>query len=131
MSDAEVIELASNLKKGVPMATPVFDGASEEEIKNLLTLADLPTSGQTTLHDGRTGEQFDRPVTVGLHVHVEVEPPGRRQDACPFHRTVQPGHPAAAGRQMILHEAACLAQECAFLKRAVALARWLGPGNDR
>ena len=65
MTDAEVIELASNLKKGVPMATPVFDGASEEEIKNLLTLADLPTSGQTTLHDGRTGEQFDRPVTVG------------------------------------------------------------------
>jgi DNA-directed RNA polymerase subunit beta len=65
MSDAEVIELASNLKKGVPMATPVFDGASEEEIKSLLTLADLPTSGQTTLHDGRTGEQFDRPVTVG------------------------------------------------------------------
>jgi DNA-directed RNA polymerase subunit beta len=65
MSDAEVIELASNLKKGVPMATPVFDGASEEEIKNLLTLAELPTSGQTTLHDGRTGEQFDRPVTVG------------------------------------------------------------------
>jgi DNA-directed RNA polymerase subunit beta len=65
MSDAEIIELASNLKKGVPMATPVFDGASEEEIKNLLTLADLPTSGQTTLHDGRTGEQFERPVTVG------------------------------------------------------------------
>jgi DNA-directed RNA polymerase subunit beta len=65
MTDAEVIELASNLKKGVPMATPVFDGASEEEIKNLLTLADLPTSGQTTLHDGRTGERFDRPVTVG------------------------------------------------------------------
>jgi len=65
MSDAEVIELASNLKKGVPMATPVFDGASEDEIKNLLTLADLPTSGQTTLHDGRTGEQFERPVTVG------------------------------------------------------------------
>jgi DNA-directed RNA polymerase subunit beta len=65
MSDAEVLELSRNLKKGVPMATPVFDGASEEEIKNLLTLADLPTSGQTTLHDGRTGEQFERPVTVG------------------------------------------------------------------
>ena len=48
MSDAEVLELARNLKKGVPMATPVFDGASEEEIKNLLALADLPTSGQTT-----------------------------------------------------------------------------------
>jgi len=65
LTDAEVLELASNLRKGVPMATPVFDGASEEEIKNLLTLADLPTSGQTTLHDGRTGEQFERPVTVG------------------------------------------------------------------
>jgi DNA-directed RNA polymerase subunit beta len=65
MSDAEVLELARNLKKGVPMASPVFDGASEEEIKNLLALADLPTSGQTTLHDGRTGEQFERPVTVG------------------------------------------------------------------
>src|SRR6202453_3870 len=65
LSDAEVFELAGNLKRGVPMATPVFDGASEDEIKNLLTLADLPTSGQTTLHNGRTGEQFERPVTVG------------------------------------------------------------------
>jgi DNA-directed RNA polymerase subunit beta len=65
LSDAEVVELASNLRHGVPMATPVFDGASEEEIKSLLALADLPTSGQTTLHDGRTGEQFERPVTVG------------------------------------------------------------------
>src|SRR5260370_252016 len=65
MSDAEVIELASNLKKGVPMATPAFDAATEEQNKTLLTLADLPTSGQTTLHDGRTGEQFERPVTVG------------------------------------------------------------------
>jgi DNA-directed RNA polymerase subunit beta len=65
LSDAEVVELAGNLRHGVPMATPVFDGASEEEIKHLLTLADLPTSGQTVLHDGRTGEQFERPVTVG------------------------------------------------------------------
>ncbi|MGD0504457.1 MAG: DNA-directed RNA polymerase subunit beta [Steroidobacteraceae bacterium] len=65
LSDAEVVELASNLRHGVPMATPVFDGASEEEIKGLLALADLPASGQTTLHDGRTGEQFERPVTVG------------------------------------------------------------------
>ena len=65
LTDAEVIELAGNLKHGVPMATPVFDGASEEEIKSLLALADLPTSGQTILHDGRTGEQFERPVTVG------------------------------------------------------------------
>jgi DNA-directed RNA polymerase subunit beta len=65
LSDAEVVELAGNLRHGVPMATPVFDGASEDEIKRMLALADLPTSGQTVLHDGRTGEQFERPVTVG------------------------------------------------------------------
>ena len=65
LTDVELAELASNLKEGVPMATPVFDGASEEEIKNLLKLADLPTSGQTTLYDGRTGEKFEREITVG------------------------------------------------------------------
>ncbi len=64
-SDEEIVELASNLKQGVPTATPVFDGASEEEIKNMLALAELPESGQTTLYDGRTGEAFDRQVTVG------------------------------------------------------------------
>ncbi len=65
LSDEEVIEMAGNLRGGVPMATPVFDGAAEAEIKGMLELADLPTSGQTTLFDGRTGEKFDRPVTVG------------------------------------------------------------------
>ena len=65
LSDDEIEELANNLRDGVPMATPVFDGASEEEIKQLLDLADLPRSGQTTLYDGRTGRPFDRPVTVG------------------------------------------------------------------
>ncbi|MES9844538.1 MAG: DNA-directed RNA polymerase subunit beta [Candidatus Sedimenticola sp. 6PFRAG5] len=65
LSDEEVVELSSNLRKGVPTATPVFDGASEEEIKGMLRLADLPESGQTTLYDGRTGESFDRPITVG------------------------------------------------------------------
>jgi DNA-directed RNA polymerase subunit beta len=64
-SDEEVVELASNLRKGVPVATPVFDGATEDDIKDLLELAGLPRSGQTTLYDGRTGEAFDRPVTVG------------------------------------------------------------------
>ncbi len=64
-SDEEITKLAGNLKGGVPMATPVFDGASEEEIKRMLELAGLPATGQTTLHDGRTGEAFDRPVTVG------------------------------------------------------------------
>jgi len=65
MTDDEILEMAKNLKKGVPMGTPVFEGATEQEIKSMLTLADLPTSGQTTLVDGRTGEAFDRPVTVG------------------------------------------------------------------
>ena len=65
LSDDEVMEMAGNLTGGVPMATPVFDGAAESEIKSLLELADLPVSGQTTLYDGRTGDKFDRPVTVG------------------------------------------------------------------
>jgi len=64
-SDEEIVALANNLRKGVPMATPVFDGASEEEIKRMLRLAGLPESGQTTLYNGRTGETFERPVTVG------------------------------------------------------------------
>jgi DNA-directed RNA polymerase subunit beta len=65
LNDQEISELARNLSNGVPMATPVFDGASEEEIKHLLKLADLPTNGQTYLYDGRTGERFERQVTVG------------------------------------------------------------------
>ena len=64
-SDEEIVELAGNLTNGVPTATPVFDGASEAEIKGLLKLADLDASGQSTLWDGRTGEKFDRDVTVG------------------------------------------------------------------
>ncbi|MEQ1532467.1 MAG: DNA-directed RNA polymerase subunit beta [Sideroxydans sp.] len=68
-TDEEVIEMSRNLRAGVPFATPVFDGASEEEIKELLELADLPTSGQIQLYDGRTGDAFDRKVTVG-YMHV-------------------------------------------------------------
>jgi DNA-directed RNA polymerase subunit beta len=64
-SAAEIRVMAENLKGGVPMATPVFDGAPEKEIKRLLELANLPTSGQTILYNGRTGDPFDRPVTVG------------------------------------------------------------------
>ncbi|MCA6064384.1 DNA-directed RNA polymerase subunit beta [Thalassolituus marinus] len=64
-SDAQILELANNLRGGVPMATPAFDGAKETEIKRMLRLADLPDSGQMTLFDGRTGDAFDRPVTVG------------------------------------------------------------------
>ena len=65
LSDAEIVEFAENLRGGVPMATPVFDGASEQEIKDLLALSKLPRDGQTRLFDGRTGDAFDRPVTVG------------------------------------------------------------------
>ncbi|HIP52834.1 MAG TPA: DNA-directed RNA polymerase subunit beta, partial [Chromatiales bacterium] len=64
-SDEEIIELATNLTEGVPTATPVFDGAAEAEIKAMLKLAGLPDSGQAILYDGRTGEAFERPVTVG------------------------------------------------------------------
>ena len=69
LTDKEVVTLATNLRPGVPFATPVFDGAAEEEIKSMLELAGLPPSGQVTLFDGRTGEAFDRPVTVG-YMHM-------------------------------------------------------------
>ena len=65
LSISEFDELTHNLRDGVPIATPVFDGASEYEIKQLLKLADLPESGQMELYDGRTGDKFERPVTVG------------------------------------------------------------------
>jgi DNA-directed RNA polymerase subunit beta len=64
-SDEEVVGLAKNLVGGLPVSTPVFDGADESEIKHLLELAGLPVTGQAQLTDGRTGEQFARPVTVG------------------------------------------------------------------
>ena len=69
LSDREVGELAVNLEQGVPFATPVFDGAHEPEIKAMLRLAGLPENGQVSLFDGRTGEAFERPVTVG-YMHV-------------------------------------------------------------
>ena len=65
LSDEEVLDLANNLRNGLPFATPAFDGAQEDEIKAMLELAGLPSSGQATLYDGRTGDAFDRPVTVG------------------------------------------------------------------
>ena len=65
LDDDELVESAENLRRGVPIATPVFDGAREEDIARMLTDAGLATSGQSTLYDGKTGEVFDRPVTVG------------------------------------------------------------------
>ena len=72
LSDAEILELAKNLRAGVPMATPVFDGAEEEEIHHMFELAKLPKSGQTKLFDGRTGESFDRPVTIGYKYMLKL-----------------------------------------------------------
>jgi DNA-directed RNA polymerase subunit beta len=66
LNDDEMELLAEHLKDGVPFATPVFDGATEKEIKEMLDLAGMPRSGQVTLHDGRTGDAFERPVTVGF-----------------------------------------------------------------
>jgi DNA-directed RNA polymerase subunit beta len=71
-NDNELIALAKNLTDGVPMASPVFDGAAESEIKAMLTLADLPNSGQTQLFDGRTGEAFDRQTTVGYMHYLKL-----------------------------------------------------------
>ena len=80
-----MLELARNMTKGVPLATPVFDGASEQEIKRLLTLADLPTSGQ--MYALRWSHRREVPSASDrrLHVHAEAQPPGRRQDARAFH----------------------------------------------
>ena len=69
LNDEEIIELAGNLEAGVPFATPVFDGAEESEIKEMLRLAGMPESGQEVLYDGRTGERFEREVTVG-YMHM-------------------------------------------------------------
>jgi DNA-directed RNA polymerase subunit beta len=71
-NNSEILELANNLKDGLPIATPVFDGAKESEVKDLLKLADLPESGQFTLYDGRTGTKFDRPVTVGYMYIIKL-----------------------------------------------------------
>ena len=72
MNEPEKMELISNLKNGIPMATPVFDGASGDDINRMLSMAGLPTSGQIDLYDGRTGEKFDRKVTVGIIYMIKL-----------------------------------------------------------
>ena len=71
-NNSEIVELANNLRDGLPIATPVFDGAKESEVKDLLKLANLPESGQFTLYDGRTGTKFERPVTVGYMYMIKL-----------------------------------------------------------
>ena len=93
LSEVEFNELAQNLRKGVPFASPVFDGAKEVEIKEMLKLADLPESGQVTLFDGRTGMQFDRPVTIGymymLRLHHLVDEKVHARSTGPYSLVTQ------------------------------------------
>ncbi len=95
----QLVELSENLRKGVPIATPVFDGARMSDIERMLTKAGLDTSGQVTLTDGRSGEPFERKVTVGyiymLKLHHLVDDKIHARSIGP----VQPRDPAAAGRQ--------------------------------
>ncbi|MBQ8750205.1 MAG: DNA-directed RNA polymerase subunit beta [Alphaproteobacteria bacterium] len=72
LSEPEKLEMVSNLKNGIPMATPVFDGANSDDINRMLKMAGLPTSGQIDLYDGRTGEKFDRKVTVGIIYMIKL-----------------------------------------------------------
>src|SRR6202008_87164 len=99
-TDMEVIDLARNLQSGVPFATPVFDGATEDEIKTMLELAGLPKSGQIALMDGRTGELFDRSVTVGymhmLKLHHLVDDKMHARSTGPYSLVTQ--QPLAARR---------------------------------
>ena len=93
LSDGDVIDLARNLEDGVPFATPVFDGAKEEEIKAMLALAGMPSSGQMTLYDGRTGEAFERQVTVGymhfLKLHHLVDDKMHARSTGPYSLVTQ------------------------------------------
>src|SRR3979411_871185 len=105
LSDEEMMQLAHNLKEGVPFATPVFDGAAEGEINAMLEMAGLPVSGQVALYDGRTGEQFDRPVTVGymhmLKLHHLVDDKQHSRSTGPYSLVTQqpPGGKAQFGGQ--------------------------------
>ncbi len=93
LADKEILELSNNLKNGVPFATPVFDGAKESEIKDMLKLADMPESGQLVLFDGRTGMPFDRPVTVGymyvLRLHHLVDEKVHARSTGPYSLVTQ------------------------------------------
>ena len=93
LNDTEILEMAGNLTAGVPFATPVFDGAKEEEIKAMLALAGMPSSGQMTLFDGRTGEAFERQVTVGymhfLKLHHLVDDKMHARSTGPYSLVTQ------------------------------------------
>ena len=83
---------------GVRFATPVFDGATEKDIKSQLKSANLPTSGKIQLHDGLSGVPFEQPVTVGYIYMLKLVALGRRQDSRPLHRAILADHATAPGR---------------------------------
>ena len=97
MNEDQFLEAADNVTNGVPIATPVFDGAKEDDINDALTRAGFETSGQSIVYDGRTGEQFARPVTVGVKYLLKLHHLGGRQNPRPFNWTVQLGHTTAIG----------------------------------
>jgi DNA-directed RNA polymerase subunit beta len=106
LNDNELMELGKNLSHGVPIATPVFDGAKEADIEEMLKLAGFDASGQSTVYDGRTGDCLRPQGDGGLHLHAQAAPSGRRQDPRAFDRSVLARHPAAAGRQGAVRRAA-------------------------
>jgi DNA-directed RNA polymerase subunit beta len=93
LNDDEILEMAGNLQGGLPFATPVFDGANEEEIKTMLRFAGMPESGQMILFDGRTGERYERPVTVGymhfLKLHHLVDDKMHARSTGPYSLVTQ------------------------------------------
>ena len=95
----EVLEAAGNVTRGVPIATPVFDGAKEADVNDALRRAGFDTSGQSDLFDGRTGEQFRAAGDGGCEIPAQAAPPGGRQDPRAFDRALTASSPAAAGRQ--------------------------------
>ena len=99
LSEDGLIELGGNLRHGVPIATPVFDGAKEADIEKMLDLAGLDHSGQVTVFDGRTGEVVRSQGHGWLHLHAQAAPSCGRQDPRPFDRSLLAGHPATARRQ--------------------------------
>ena len=98
-SDSEIGELAGNLRHGVPMATPVFDGALGDRHQGAAAVGRRAGVGPDLALRRPHRRALRPPGDRRLHVHAQAQPPGRRQDACAFHRPVQPRHPAAAGRQ--------------------------------
>ena len=98
MSDDQLLEAAGNVTKGVPIATPVFDGAKEADVNDALVRAGFSESGQSVLFDGRTGEQFARPVTVGIKYLLKLHHLVDDKIHARSTGSVLPRHPAAAGR---------------------------------